>query len=557
MGKGKKCMNIFCKKEAGYGYKNGPRQYCNDHKKDDMINLRGYICAEENCIQRAAFAFKKDDKKLYCGSHKKLNMVNVLNKTCSHKGCIIQPCYNVAGEKRGKYCKKHKLKNMIDVTKHTCQNENCDTIPCFGYPQDGIKLFCTRHKLEGMEDLTKRKCIHDGCQTVSNFNYEGESKALYCETHKLDKMININIKRCQYAGCQIAASYNYKGLPDRKFCSLHKDPEMVLISVKLCDFENCEKSPSYGYPDQYATRCLEHKDPEMINVKHKRCNHENCDIIATFNFPDNRPLTCKGHSLIGMIDVTAIRCDECVTTAGYALPGNKVHKCARHKQPGHIINPRKRCIIEGCNVIAIYGTTKQIHCENHKEDNEYNLIERTCASCGLTMILNDQSLCGFCDPTMIKTFRLFKQKEIKTLLDNNNYKYTIYDGIVDSHCNYKRPDFAFDAGTHFVVLEVDENAHNNKKYNKENDSNYTCEEVRMINIAQAIGMNTIFIRYNPDNYKVKGIPQPPLNTRRHTILLKTLDHYLKIENVTNFLNVVYLFYDDFDETNIQMKEIKI
>ena len=66
---------------------------------------------------------------------------------------------------------------------------------------------------------------------------------------------------------------------------------------------------------------------------------------------------------------------------------------------------------------------------NHKKSNEYNLIERKCKSCKLLMILNEDKLCGYCDPKMIKSFRLAKQLEIKQLLYNNNYKYILYDKI--------------------------------------------------------------------------------------------------------------------------------
>ena len=60
-----------------------------------------------------------------------------------------------------------------------------------------------------------------------------------------------------------------------------------------------------------------------------------------------------------------------------------------------IYEPRKKCKEKNCKEIALYGLNTQIHCEKHKENNEYNLIEKECSSCKLLMILNEKNLCGF------------------------------------------------------------------------------------------------------------------------------------------------------------------
>jgi hypothetical protein len=261
-----------------------------------------------------------------------------------------------------------------------------------------------------------------------------------------------------------------------------------------------------------------------------------------------------------MLDVTAIRCTECITTAGFGIPGLAPTVCAKHKKTGMIPDPRTRCIEKTCTEIAIYGISKQLHCEEHKKPGEYNLIERDCKSCKLLAILNENELCGFCDPTMIKNTRLAKQKEIKTILDNRKFKYTIYDSVIDSKCGLERPDFLFDCGTYFVVLEVDENQH--VKYNKTITSNknvnYDCETTRMYNIFQTLGMKTIFIRYNPDDYKIKNIKQSPTKLKRQTMLLKQLHVVSKLDpEKLDYLSVMYLFYDEFDEKNIPLEKIDL
>jgi hypothetical protein len=166
------------------------------------------------------------------------------------------------------------------------------------------------------------------------------------------------------------------------------------------------------------------------------------------------------------------------------------------------------------------------------------------------MILNNQELCGFCDPTMIKSFRLAKQKEIKTLLDNKKYKYKLYDRIIDSQCGYERPDWVFECAGYCVVLECDENAHNN--YGSK------CERNRMINISQALGIKTIFIRYNPDKFKSGKVTKELTKMQRQIKLLKVLDSMLKQDHEKlEFLSVVYLFYDNYDPTTVILQSIDL
>ena len=176
------------------------------------------------------------------------------------------------------------------------------------------------------------------------------------------------------------------------------------------------------------------------------------------------------------------------------------------------------------------------------------------------MILNNQNLCHFCDPIMVKTFHLAKQKEIKSLLDSKKIKYSFYDRIIDTNCGKERPDFVFDCKTHFVVLEVDENQHTTYNKNNKNNKNnqYDCETVRMINISQSLGLTTVFIRYNSDSYKINGIIQKTSKQKKHTELLKCINT-MSNQDVKQlaFLSIIYLFYDDYDETKCELEEIKL
>ena len=61
-------------------------------------------------------------------------------------------------------------------------------------------------------------------------------------------------------------------------------------------------------------------------------------------------------------------------------------------------------------------------------------------------------------------------------------------------CSRRRPDCFLECISHAVVIECDENQH-------ANESSYSCENKRMMEIYQDIGHRPItFIRLNPDKY---------------------------------------------------------
>jgi len=108
----------------------------------------------------------------------------------------------------------------------------------------------------------------------------------------------------------------------------------------------------------------------------------------------------------------------------------------------------------------------------------------------------------------------------------------------------RRPDFLYDCGSHFVILEVDEFQHNR--------GGYDCEYKRMGEIAQALGLHTIFIRYNPDSYKnSKGRKVHTPLSKRKSLLFRELEKCKTItledlQNSSKYIRIIYLFYDGFD-----------
>lgn len=537
-----------CTKFASLRYEGGPKIACADHKKPGMKSKKTKNTCKE-CTTPPLFGYRNVNKKTHCGTHQLTGMYNLTQKKC--KDCDDYAYYGYPGGIK-EYCKPHKKDDMSNIQHKKCKHKGCIRYPY--YNEGGTEPeYCSIHKTKTMIPYFKYRCIHEGCPTIRSF---GTDKAEYCKEHSDDNMSYLKGSKC--LKCDKQPSYGYPG-EKAVCCSTHKETGMTDLHSKLCEYKGCELNASYGREKRKPLRCEKHKLKGMTDVKHSKC--EKCGKIATFNFIGNPPRFCKEDSEIGMIDVTAIRCDKCTNTpptiATFGIPGNAATKCAQHKTTGMIPNPTKKCTIINCTEIALYGLNTQIHCEEHKKTGEYNLVEKECKSCKIPMVLNKDNLCGFCDPTMIKNTKLIKQKEIKSLLDAKKYKYIIYDKIIDSKCGLERPDFVFDCGTHYIVLEVDEKQHT--KYNKnQTGTTYDCETTRMFNIFQSLGMKTIFIRYNPDEYKVKGVKQNPSKIKRHPALLKCLNTMTNQDPTTlDYLSVTYMFYDDFNDKKIELQKIDL
>jgi len=260
-----------------------------------------------------------------------------------------------------------------------------------------------------------------------------------------------------------------------------------------------------------------------------------------------------------MINVSKKTCFHggCNTHVYYGIPGHQATSCAKHRLEGMIRKSNSKCQHPKCNENAIYGTNSPEHCKEHKHDNELNLIEKRCKSCGLLEILDEDMKCGNCNPELFKRVRLAKQREIHSLLvANEEYlgkKYDTYDETINNReCGLERPDWTYDCGTHIVVLECDENQHSGRPC--------LCEQTRMINITQSFGLPVIFLRYNPDRFKNKNNKKSKiLKSTRHKLLLEWLKHTfeMKPKNNEEFLRVIYMFYNGFDKSNFEVLNIPV
>ena len=74
----------------------------------------------------------------------------------------------------------------------------------------------------------------------------------------------------------------------------------------------------------------------------------------------------------------------------------------------------------------------------------------------------------------------------------------VFDKVIDDGCSRRRPDVFIDLLTHVVIVECDETQHRG--------SSYSCETRRTMELFEDVNRRpTVFIRFNPDTYRVGDV----------------------------------------------------
>ena len=539
-----------------------------------MTNVVVKLCDHSGCPSTSRSFGAPGEKGTHCKKHALPGMVNVVNKLCDHAGCIsTSRVFGVPGGK-GRFCKEHALSTMTNVGSVRCTYAGCDaTTRNFDVP-GGKGLFCKIHSEPGMVDVRNRSCEHEGCTLRSNFsvkgtparfcskhktpdmcnkgacitgdckvtagyNYPGETHAIYCATHKHSGMINLRLRICKHSGCKKSASF---GVKTPQFCKTHASDDMKNLMARSCGHEGCDVHPSYNYPNMVAAFCSAHSKNGMVCVIGKGCDHAGCiSRSRNYDMPGGKGRFCTTHKEPGMVDVINPICEECQTLACYGVPGNKRTRCSRHRKPGMITRPKAKCVV--CRKPAFFGKAfVPRHCEAHKSDDDENLIERACVSCNLTMVLDKNDKCEYCDRTRFETARLAKQNALMDYLNKRGLKGDSTDIVIEhGACGRERPDRTFDFEDKIVILECDEHQHR--------DRQCECEQTRMVNISQSYGgMPVYFIRWNPDHY---DSTKPDAVAKRHKRVADMIDEIRNrvAELPKALLSVTYMYYNGWTGTH--------
>lgn len=384
---------------------------------------------------------------------------------------------------------------MIDVVHPKCVGENCNKRPSHNYQNKLIPLYCSECKLKDMIVVTHKKCIYKGCTKICIYNYENEKKPIYCFDHKIDGMINLYKNYCIYANCTLSSSCNFDGLQP-KYCGEHKLEGMIAISKNRCIFEGCNTISNFNYKDKkFGIYCSEHKLPDMIDLVNKFCIYPNCTIQPTFNIKgETKALYCVQHKLDGMVGVKYKYCvnDWCETISG------------NDKYNGHCL----KCFVH-----------------------------------------------TFPDKPVTRNYKTKEQSVVDFIKYNFNNLTWICDKKIQNGCSKRRPELLLDLGYQVLIIEIDENQHE--------DYDNSCENKRLMEISQDLNFRPIiFIRFNPDGYvknkanvqscwstNTKGLcvikknKQQEWNDRLNTLKIK-VSYWLNSKNKSNkTIHIEKLFYD--------------
>lgn len=491
-----KCKTEGCSKAPEYGTVWSCPIKCLEHKTRAMAHKLSPKCQEPECNKYAFYSCKGESAK-YCNQHK-TNGMKSKARNCISADCNIKALYNYKNVKP-EYCSAHKKENMVDVHSKTCNFEECYKRPIYGIPGK-IQEFCNAHKTKDMVAFRNSKCKYLGCDKTSIYGNKNEKP---------------------------------------KFCSEHKTKDMLILIFKICAQKDCEKRARYGEKGKGSEFCREHRKDHMINPESNCCQEKDCKItFAVYDVIGGKGSFCSVHKKTGMINVFTKFCEvpNCSVGATFGEPGKKISSCFNHRQPGMIRRPSGKCV--SCSCPAIWGINSvPKHCDDHKIEGEQNLTEKPCLSCGLMYILDAEGKCEMCNPIKWAKMRLLKQNALMAYLDNKDLKGDQTDKTIDGGaCGKERPDRLYDFGDKIVILECDENQHQERSC--------LCEQTRMINIAQSLGgIPVYFIRWNPDDYTSDKEPESLKNRYKTLSALIVSIKENRIELPKTLVSAFYMYFD--------------
>lgn len=190
------------------------------------------------------------------------------------------------------------------------------------------------------------------------------------------------------------------------------------------------------------------------------------------------------------------QCKECNGNSN-CEHGKQKSRCKECKGKGICEHEKDRRICKECIGCFI--------CEHKK-------FKQNCRECGGINLCKNEwcetagniKYEGYCVPCFVNnpenqfkpSMRNYKTKEKEVV-----YKITqifpdftwITDKKIQDGCSRRRPDLLLDMGSHIIIVEVDENKHNNY--------DCSCEHKRLMELSQDLNHRPIvFIRFNPDDY---------------------------------------------------------
>ena len=417
---------------------------------------------------------------------------------------------------------------------------------------------CSKANHPGTENVKHKRCVD--CKTsFANWGFPEDNIINWCgkcarENHK--GAINLRIKRCE--DCKIVTpTYGMKDKKPRwcKDCSSNH-PGAFDVKHPMCEICH-ETRPCFGYADDKKLRwcyicsqTLQHEKP-VINLVQIKC--EDCKIISATYGIDNIIRWCSGcaKKYEGAFDVKSKMCEDCnVVHPTYGTIEDKRRRWCTNCAKNHNNSIKVLGLCEICGEKnASFGyeiDRKHRWCFNCSPDdpNVKNLVTKRCANPDCVMqstVAYDKIFCAQCDPNQTTVLRKKEKRVYNILYDALGDKVLIWNKPIggDKECEgrQKRPDILIHNATFGIIVEVDEDQHKCPSYGGQ-----LCEIKRMNDIMNAYGLPLVFIRYNPDGYKIDDQKQVTTKKRRELKLIESVTYYITKDQIEP--TVVYLYYDD-------------
>ena len=355
--------------------------------------------------------------------------------------------------------------------------------------------------------------------------------------------------------CEIRAFY---GTISKQplFCKKHKQNNMKYVyGLKFC---KCGKAqPSFNFEDQkIPICCVKCKEKYMIDIVSKRCKCGKAH--PSFNFEDQKnAICCANCKKKDMIDVVSKRCKCGKARPSFNFEDQKIPICCTNCKEKDMINVKdKRCKCGKARPTFNFEDQKNaICCANCKLKNMID-IKHTKSKCKFDKcdVRGNKQYNGYCThcfanlfPNHPKTLQIRKRSKelrvvnyITNIFDNFIHDKPLYVDLEGGCCASKRRiDLRILINGTILCIEVDENQH---KYYIQVD-----EEIRYNDLFMDYSGKYIFIRYNPDIYKVNGERKNPrFEERMKTLTNEIKRHIKRIENDENedLLEIHHLYYDE-------------
>lgn len=428
----------------------------------------------------------------------------------------------------------------------------CGKGASYGREGTAINEYCKEHGLENgcilVRKSQKNPCIVEGCKTVPTYGKDGTRKMTHCHKHGVENgMVRLLFTECKVEKCRNKTKF---GMPGgvRTHCDEHKEEGMVDCTFPTC--LKCGGKPTHAAPDDDSKEvlfCQAHAPEGWIFRNLRHC--EICGKSASFGIESHRPKRCSIHRCHGMIDVCRDIC-SCEGCEKYCV--NKIEgmskaifcgECCRMK--GLQIIHGRQCEVDGCQTVPIFGpegSTIGIRCKKHAGDLGYiDVMNRQCQfqldgiRC-LAQVHHGNIHCAMHDP--LPRNRRNKETKVADWLSTEfEYPFSQRDkSIEETSCGRYRPDFRWELETHTVILEVDEHQH----------AIYQCDAKRMVDIFNSCGgQAVIFVRFNPDKFRLCGSVQSPPLQARFPLLKDVLTRVIQEEPLYQ-LAIHRLYFDDVD-----------